>query len=203
MSFNDILSEAEKNKVTFLPPIQTRGESGEYIKVSKIGTEYDSPLKMRILGSAADGAFIGGFRAFAMHGKAIRATTIQEIEDGPPLGTNQFTGEPEKIVEFHAFPAFVYQTNSVGICEIHQKTIMYGLEKIAKKTGYEDPRLYDVEIKKNGNRYVIEALPPSQLTPEQINIIDKTITDKFDLAQLFKGGNPFGPEPENAEGMNA
>lgn len=203
MSFNEILQEAEKNKVTFLPPIQTRGESGEYIKVSKIGTEYDSPLKMRILGSASDGSFIGGFRAFAMHGKPIRATTIEAIESGPPLGINTFTGEPEKIVEFHAFPAFVYQTNSVGICEIHQKTIMYGLEKIAKKTGYEDPRLYDVEIKKNGNRYSIEALPPSNLTPEQINIIDKTITDKFDIAQLFKGGNPFDPEPENAEGMNA
>ena len=80
---------------------------------------------------------------------------------------------------------------------------MYGLEKIAKKTGYEDPRLYDVEIKKNGNRYAIEALPPSQLTPEQINIIDKTITERFDMAQLFKGGNPFDPEPQNAEGMNA
>ena len=197
MSNTEFLNSISDEKIGFFPKVEATQSQGAYLKVSAIGSAYNNPLKIRILGAFIDDSMIEGWRAFNTSGMPIRKKTKDEI-DLSQLGKNNF-GQDEKPIRFWAFPVYVFDDNSVQICEIHQVGLMRELERLGNDRNWGDPRLYDVSIMKtgSGNRTAYQVTPSrSQFPQEHADSVGKAI-DQIDLQKLFVNEDPFLTSPNN------
>ena len=197
MSNTEFLNSISDEKIGFFPKVEATQSQGAYLKVSAIGSAYPNPLKIRILGAFIDDSMIEGWRAFNTSGMPMRKKTKEEI-DLSQLGKNNF-GQDEKPIRFWAFPVYVFDDNSVQICEIHQVGLMRELERLGNDRNWGDPRLYDVSIMKtgSGNRTAYQVTPSrSQFPQEHADSVGKAI-DQIDLQKLFVNEDPFLTSPNN------
>ena len=198
MSNTEFLNSISDEKIGFFPKVEATQSQGAYLKVSAIGSAYSNPPKIRILGAFIDDSMIEGWRAFNTSGMPMRKKTKDEI-DLSQLGKNNF-GQDEKPIRFWAFPVYVFDDNSVQICEIHQVGLMRELERLGNDRNWGDPRLYDVSIMKtgSGNRTAYQVTPSrSQFPQEHADSVGKAI-DQIDLQKLFVNEDPFLTSPNNA-----
>tara|TARA_R100000388_G_scaffold93598_1_gene78620 strand:+ start:792 stop:1421 length:630 start_codon:yes stop_codon:yes gene_type:complete len=198
MSNTEFLNSISDEKIGFFPKVEATQSQGAYFKVSAIGKAYSNPSKIRILGAFIDDSMIEGWRAFNTSGMPMRKKTKDEI-DLSQLGKNNF-GQDEKPIRFWAFPVYVFDDNSVQICEIHQVGLMRELERLGNDRNWGDPRLYDVSIMKtgSGNRTAYQVTPSrSQFPQEHADSVGKAI-DQIDLQKLFVNEDPFLTSPNNA-----
>jgi len=108
--------------------------------------------------------------------------------------------KPEKPVDpkrpikhFWAFIVWDYAEGKLKVMEITQSTIQESIKNLYEDIDWGDPRQYDIDIKKTGEKmetkYSIIAKPPKPITQE---IKEKLETTNIDLTELYKGADPFG-----------
>lgn len=99
----------------------------------------------------------------------------------------------EKISHFWAFIIWDYQTESIQIYEVTQKTIMDGMNNLIKDEVWGSPQKYDIKITREGDsletRYSISPKPHTALTEA---IKQQYEESDIKLENLFTGANPFG-----------
>jgi hypothetical protein len=103
-------------------------------------------------------------------------------------------GKPN-INYFWAMVVWNYESKSLQVLEITQKTIMSPLYDLEQNPDWGDLRNYDIEInkKKEGDKtsYNVLGIPPKPLAPEIIELYSKT---DIDLKKLFDGKYPMTEE---------
>ena len=101
--------------------------------------------------------------------------------------------EPTKFVI--ACPAYSYETGSVAILSLSQKTLIRELDQISQESDYEDLLAWDFSISKEGSglltEYKIRPLPAKMDRDELKATYRKAIADGFNIKELISGGNPF------------
>lgn len=94
-----------------------------------------------------------------------------------------------------ACPAYSYETNSVAILSLSQKTLIRELDSISQESDYEDLLAWDFSISKEGSglltEYKIRPLPAKVDREELKATYRKAIADGFNIKELITGGNPF------------
>ena len=95
---------------------------------------------------------------------------------------------------FWALPIFNYATESIEIWEITQSTIQGALKELAQDEDWGNPRDYDVNVTRQGEKlqteYSVIPKPKSVLKTEPAAEWAK-IKTKLNLDTLYSGGNPF------------
>jgi len=172
------LKELLKNKIMetdFLPKDYELPESP-----SNYARFQDGINRFRILGSA-----ITGYEYFNTDNKPVRSK--EAFESTPDLKKNG------KVKVFWAFPVFNYQTETIQILELTQKTIMNAIKGLIDNPKWGSPFMYDIAITKSGEgletEYQTQAEPPiGEPTAEIKNaFMEKPIS----LGALLVGEDPF------------
>ena len=175
----------------FLPKDYQEPSAGNnrYLRLQK-----DQTAKIRILGSFEDGSAIMGWQGWTkdMEGKGepVRGTEDQK-------GTVQ-DGSDDKVKWFWALPIFDYQTDTLKIWVISQKTIRDRISALAADEDFGNPNHYDLKINRTGGgmdtEYFVNPLPPSDLSKEVQEAIDTELIH-LKMKELFTGGDPFDGIP--------
>jgi len=137
--------------------------------------------RIRILGSA-----IVGFEYFTVDNKPIRS---KEAFKETPADIK----ENGKVKAFWAFPVYNYQTKTVQILEVTQKTIMKDIKSLVDNSKWGNPIMYDIAITKTGEgletEYSTQGEPPIGEPSDEIKtaFMEKTIK----LENLYAGKDPF------------
>jgi hypothetical protein len=167
---------------SFLAPDYKIPESqSRYLKLQKGDT------RIRILSHA-----VVGFSGWTPENKPLRWRTEQDV-DRTKLKLEK-NGQP-KVGHFWAFPVFNYDTKTVQVFEITQKTIQKAIKKYVDDVDYGAPWGYDIIITKDGDgletEYTVIAKPPK---PMEHLIQDgwEMVKPTFDANRLFDNGDPFG-----------
>lgn len=140
----------------------------------------DGINRFRIMGSA-----VTGFEYFTSDNKPVRSK--EEPEETPNIKKDG------KVKEFWAFPVWNYQTESIQILELTQKTIMKAIKSFVENPKWGSPFLYDIAVTRTGEsletEYQTQAEPPIGEVSEDIK---KAFEDKkIKLDALFEGEDPF------------
>lgn len=137
--------------------------------------------RIRILGSA-----VVGFEYFNQNNKPVRSK--EPFEDTP-----SDIKKDGKIKAFWAFPVYNYQTSSVQILELTQKSIMTAIKSLVDNPKWGSPMLYDIAITKTGEgldtEYVTQGEPP--ISEPSVEISNAYSQKKINLNALFEGLDPF------------
>lgn len=172
--------------MTFLPPKYEipKSPSG-YMK-------FDLGLNsIRILSSA-----VVGYEYFNNENKPVRSK--EPFEDMPTD-----IKKDGKIKPFWAFVVWNYQTKSVQILELTQKSIMSVIKALVDNPKWGDPKMYDIAITKSGEgletEYITQGEPPIAEPSEEIK--SAYAKKPINLEALFTGEDPFKTEakPEPRE----
>lgn len=99
------------------------------------------------------------------------------------------------------FVVYNYESKTVQVWNMCQKTIQQGLQKLERSADWGDFKGYDVEIElgEDGKKYTVTPSPKSQLTDEEL-VVAKTEASKINLEALYateehpNGGDPFADE---------
>jgi hypothetical protein len=140
----------------------------------------DGINRFRILGSA-----VVGFEYFTSDNKPVRSK--EEPETTPNIKKDG------KVKEFWAFPVWNYQTESIQILELTQKTIMNSVKSFVDNPKWGSPFLYDIAVTRTGEsldtEYQTQAEPPIGEVSDEVKnaFADK----KIKLEALFEGKDPF------------
>lgn len=155
--------------------------------------ESGSSVKVRVMSDFITGNSVWGENK---EGKRV-CTRVRQGENLPAaaIGTNKFTGDPERIKQFVAAVAYNYDTKQLEILETDKATIIEQLYALESTEEYGDLKGYDIKISKNGVKtettYSVIALPPKLPTDELIN---KFKDSDINLEKLYSGENPFTEE---------
>jgi hypothetical protein len=130
--------------------------------------------------------------------RPVRVRTLEEIPDE----VQQATDSRQRAKHFWAFAVYNYQTQTIQILEIKQKTVMRAIEAFVKNPKWGDPQNFDLQIEKvrTGSQdrdveYNVIPEPPSTLD-EGIVELAKSVPVR--LEAMFDGEDPFA-EPEEDE----
>lgn len=100
--------------------------------------------------------------------------------------------EDEQIKHFWAFIVWNYDTNSLQILELTQKSLQKAIKAYVDNEDYGDPKGYDITITRDGEKlnteYSVIASPPKPLNQEIKKLVDTT---PINLEALYEGGDPF------------
>ena len=138
--------------------------------------------RFRILGSS-----VVGFEYFTKDNKPIRSK--EPFEDAYPHDMK----DKGKVKAFWAFPVFNYETQSVQILELTQKTIMESIKSLVSNPKWGSPFMYDLNVKKTGEgmetSYSTQPEPPIG-EPEDM-VLNEYSEKPVNLEALFTGDDPF------------
>lgn len=141
----------------------------------------DGLNRIRILSSA-----IVGWEYFTKDNKPVRQA---EPFDDEPHDIKQ----GGKVKPFWAFVVWNYQTSSVQILELTQKSIMNAIKSLVDNPKWGDPKQYDIAITRTGEsldtEYNVQGEPPIGPTSEEILTAYKA--RPINLEALYEGANPF------------
>ena len=149
----------------------------------------------RILGSFEDGTAIMGTEYWVTKdGKRFpkrlpvgQPVLVEEIEINPQ------TGEDEVPKHFWAMPVWNFETKSVQILEITQKTIMTVIRSLAKNPKWGDPNQYNLVVTRtkvnDKTNYMVTPEPKEELDKEVYKILNQM---NIKIEKLFSGLDPFG-----------
>ena len=94
-----------------------------------------------------------------------------------------------------ACPAYSYESGSVAILSLSQKTLIRELDSISQEEDYQNLLEWDFSISREGTglatEYKIRPLPSKADRDELKATYRKAIADGFNLRELISGGNPF------------
>jgi hypothetical protein len=136
--------------------------------------------RFRILSSA-----ITGYEYFNTDNKPVRSK--EAFESTPDLKKNG------KVKVFWAFVVWNYQTKSIQILELTQKTIMNAIKGFISNEKWGSPFSYDIAITKTGEgldtEYQTQAEPPIGEPSDEVKeaFMDKPVQ----LGALFVNEDPF------------
>jgi hypothetical protein len=99
-------------------------------------------------------------------------------------GTNSFTGEPDTIDFFIAVAIWDYQTETIRIMQITQKTLMRGIEEVASREEYDPIQEWDLDIKREEKSYAVLPLPVKAGTSAQA--VDAWESNPVDLVAALQ-----------------
>lgn len=136
---------------------------------------------IRILSSA-----IIGWEYFTKDNKPVRQKEV--FEEIP-----QDIKEGGKVKPFWAFVVYNYQTKSIQILELTQKSIMTSIKALVDNPKWGKPQNYDIAIIKTGEgldtEYAVQGEPPLGEPSEEIKLAH---TQKYvNLEALYLGADPF------------
>lgn len=101
---------------------------------------------------------------------------------------------------FWAFPVYNFETNSIQVFEVKQKTIMNALEALVKSKSWGDPKEYNITITKTKTgaeprdvEFSVMPEPKSAVTKDILEAYNK-VDLKIEL--LYEGKDPFGKDGE-------
>ena len=140
----------------------------------------DGVNKFRILDSA-----VVGFEYFTSDNKPIRSR--EPFEETPNLKKDG------KVKAFWAFPVWNYQTESVQILEITQKTIMNALKSLIDNEAWGSPvGKYNIVVVRKGEGLDTEYSVMPEPHSETLDDILSAYKDKpANLDALFDNEDPF------------
>ncbi len=173
------------------------GAKGNYILSNLKSGE---TVKFRIMSEFITGQSVWGNDK---DGKRV-CTRVRPNEVMPvsAIGTNNFTGDPERVKQFIAAIAWNYETKQLEIFETDKATIIEPMFELEMTEEYGDLRGYDVKIAKNGVKtdttYSVIALPPKKVSKE---ILEAYNESKIDLNKLYSNENPFQSEEVDTEAV--
>ena len=140
--------------------------------------------KFRVLSSA-----IVGYEYWIDEGGKRKPIRERDFSDVP----NEFKNDMK---HFWAFIVWSYQSESVQILEITQKTIMSFITALVQDEAWGDPKEYDISIFRKGEgletSYSVVPTPPSTLD------VDADISG-INLEALYEGEDPFAEDIEPSE----
>lgn len=99
----------------------------------------------------------------------------------------------DKPRHFWAFLVWNYNTQSIEVFEITQKTIQDSIMTLYRTSDWGDPKDYDIIINKQGDgmdtAYSVQGAPKSQFEPQKVK---EAFNNKpCNLEALFDGADPF------------
>jgi len=105
--------------------------------------------------------------------------------------------DPDSIKHFWAMPVWNYDTKSIQILEITQRSIQKAIDSYVKNKNWGSPTEYDILVNRIGEgldtEYAVTVNPKDPVDGEVIASWNE-IKPNFDLNRLFEGGDPFGKE---------
>jgi hypothetical protein len=132
--------------------------------------------------------------------RPVRVRTFEEIPDE----VREATDTRQRARHFWAFTVYNYQTQTIQILELKQKTVMRAIEAFVKNPKWGDPQRYDLQIEKvrTGSQerdveYNVIPEPPSTL---DAGIVELAKSVPLRLEAMFDGEDPFAEPKEEAQG---
>ncbi|MDQ0316390.1 hypothetical protein [Amorphus orientalis] len=134
------------------------------------------------------------------------AWTIDEEGHNKPLRF-QMNEKPTDLREFREqklshvwmLPVWNFQTKSIQILEVTQKSLQKALEALARNEDWGSPLRYNITIRRQGEKldteYFVNPSPHSDAPAEAREAWSQTVKNGFDITRLFKGEDPFAPNP--------
>jgi len=143
--------------------------------------------------------FLAGDNKFRiLSGAIVGYVDWQDLEDGnrKPIRTKEKpkqSFDPLKPCKhFWTFIVWDYRDEAIKILEITQVTIQDAIFNLHSDDNWGDPREYDLNIRKTGNKletkYTIIPMPPKKLSVEIIKLFKET---NINLEALYSGDDPF------------
>ena len=175
--------------MSFLPNDYKEPETvSKYFKMKTPG-EY----RIRILDSAMT-AFCGWTAKTATDkGKPVRT-----LGNDPKFWIKNGV-DPQKVRHVWILPIWNYQTGSVQVWEIHQKSLRDPIKALADNPKWGPPFTYDLAITRKGTgmddtEWSVIAEPKSELPEDAWKAWEEAKENGFDLNRLLDGGDPFGSD---------
>lgn len=99
---------------------------------------------------------------------------------------------------FWALPIFNYDSNSIQVLEITQKSIQNSIKNLSRSKNWGSPLNYDLAVTRTGEgletEYSVLPEPKTELPKEVTELWQSLLDAGFDMERLFSGGHPH---PEN------
>ena len=94
-----------------------------------------------------------------------------------------------------AVPAYSYESGSIAILSLSQKSLIRELDSISQEEDYKDLCDWDFSIGREGTglntEYSLRPLPPKADRKEIKALYKKSLDGGFDINALIRGENPF------------
>lgn len=112
---------------------------------------------------------------------------------------NRDGSAPDKIKFAIAVPVYNFETGSVQIMQLTQKTLQNELDDISQMEDYSDITEWDFVMGKEGNgidtRYSLRPVPRKKGSAQTIaEAWEAAESAGFDISRILTGGNPFKAE---------
>lgn len=124
-----------------------------------------------------------------------------EAEMGPDYSRrmNREGTAPEKVKFAIAVPVYNYETSSVQVMQLSQKSLQNDLDDISQMEDYADLLTWDFVMGKEGNgletRYSLRPAPRKKGSQGTIDSAwADALSGGFDISRILTGGNPFKAE---------
>lgn len=124
-----------------------------------------------------------------------------EAEMGPDYSRrmNREGTAPEKVKFAIAVPVYNYETSSVQIMQLSQKSLQNELDDISQMEDYADLLSWDFVMGKEGNgletRYSLRPVPRKKGSQDTIESAwSDSVSGGFDITRILTGENPFKAE---------
>lgn len=121
-----------------------------------------------------------------------------EAEMGPDYSRrmNREGTAPEKVKFALAVPVYNYETSSVQIMQLSQKSLQNELDDISQMEDYADLLSWDFVMGKEGNgletRYSLRPVPRKKGSQDTIEYAwSDSVSGGFDISRILTGENPF------------
>lgn len=178
----------------------TAGEGGGYLNPSKIPSGgsarfallAEEPLEFfECWGVTADGAS----RPFRFASDPSPSDIEAEMGPGYTRKMNVEGTAPDPVKFGVAVPVYNFESKSIQVLSLTQKTIIKEIDQISQMEEYENLMEIDFILSKQGSGLKTEyTLRPVPRKTSQA-VIDKTweaaLTAGFDITRMISGGNPF------------
>ena len=139
-----------------------------------------------------------GENTFRVLSSAIVGYEYFNVDNKPVRSRENFDTVPSDIKKdgrvnhFWAFLVWNYDTKSIQIAEITQKSIQGAMQALIKNVKWGNPKNYDITITRKGSgmdtEYTVMPNPSTQLPKE---VQDKVAKVKVNLEALYEGNDPF------------
>ncbi len=141
----------------------------------------------RVMSSA-----ITGYEYWTEEKKPVR---LKEMWKKKPTDIKVEKNGSYRTNHFWAFVIWNYETNTIQIMEITQKTIMRAIKALVDNKKWGAPQNYDLTITKTGEGLETEySVMPNPKSEVQAEIVEEYKNKPVNLEALFSGNDPFSIE---------
>lgn len=139
-----------------------------------------------------------GENTFRVISSAIVGYEYFNVDNKPVRSRENFDTVPSDIKKdgrvnhFWAFLVWNYDTKSIQIAEITQKSIQGAMQALIKNVKWGNPKNYDITITRKGSGMDTEyTIMPNPASPLPQEVQDKVAKVKVNLDALYEGNDPF------------